>query len=251
MTQLLHLIDKRAVVSAIVVVTFVAAFFATDAGTYAIILGILGTGVATAAVLLLSYWYGEPKPLWFALDLAALLSGLVAVFIGFAKYQESEHAAEINILKSRVVERHLSFLRAAKISYFECSEQVAAPVVEPADNCSRLGHFISQIEDELQRPSLIEKGESNRWDLNLCPQVVKANSKSWGVLCESAKSLAAAQAELRKGLSSPPAGAFVSLLGGKSLLFWLILTGLLYGGKIAKFIFDAGKKKGSIGSENT
>ena len=70
------------------------------------------------------------------------------------------------------------------------------------------------------------------------------------VLCESAKSLANAQSELQKQLQSAPESIFVSLLSGKSLFFWLVLTGILYGGKVAKFVFDAFKPKESTPSKN-
>jgi hypothetical protein len=192
-----HLNDQRAVVSVIIALTFIVALVTTDANSYAIVFGIGVTALACIAVLFVSYRYTNPAPLWFAIDLSVLISGLIAIFIGFAKYQDSERSTGLTILKAQVVERHLSFLRSAKISYFECSRQAAAPVVDPRDNCSRLGHFISQIEDELQRPSLIENGEGNRWDLDLCPEEVRAASASWGVLCESARSLADAQGELR------------------------------------------------------
>jgi hypothetical protein len=248
--QRYHLTDKRTVVSAIVILTFAIALLSTDSSSRAVAIGVGVTGVAAASLLLISFRQNDPKFLWFALDLAALISGLIAIFIGFAKYQESERATELKLLKAQVVERHVSLLQSAKISYFECSGQVAAPLVEPKDNCTRLGHFTNQMEEELQRPSLIEMGRSNRWDLNLCPEDVRAASKSWDLLCESAKSLANAQSELQKQLQSAPESIFVSLLSGKSLFFWLVLTGILYGGKVAKFVFDAFKPKESTPSKN-
>jgi hypothetical protein len=42
----------------------------------------------------------------------------------------------------------------------------------------------------------------------------------------------------------------MALLSGRSLFFWLVLTGILYGGKVSKFVFDTVKPKDSTESKN-
>jgi hypothetical protein len=211
-------------------------------GSMGMIVAIAVVVVTFLGLMWIAVRHAHRSGFWAAVQFGILLSGLISVLAGLVDFADKQYVEKTTNFVNSEREAFVWFIEAGERIELLCTGHTAQPGNDPKDACARLGELIWQARNESNNPRMLEVANVNRWDLEFCGSEVPTGVEmgQWVSLCESAKRLNESQQEVIRHNAERPHGVLYASFQGKPLLFWLIVTGVLFAAQCVKFVYDLG-----------